>query len=453
MADIPSNVTLSATNADILNAVRLNASAEYQQRIPAATQGNIAESLETLNAYPNLWNEFLGNLINRIGLVVYRSKAQWESPLRDFKIGALNYGETIEEIATNLLKAKSYNASESYEDVFKLNKPEMYANFHSINRQDYYELSINEDILKRAFMDEYGLQSAVSMLMDAPYNSDNWDEYLCMKRLFKTYDDKQGFFKIHVSDPATETVKGAADTELVKAVRTYVGKLRFMSTLYNGMGIYTHSMVEDLRLFITPETQASIDVDVMAAAFNMGKVEFLSKIVVVDDFNMPGVRAILADKDFFVCADNKIQFSSQWNPKGLYWNYWLHHWEILSCSTFVNAIAFTTGEGTNVTAPVVTVTAVALSFADATITKVAKGESVQLSALVTGTIVPATAGYSVPQSVEYSITKCAAPLGEHTAVDENGVLTIDPEETNTTITVKAVSTWADVSATLDVTIG
>ena len=40
--------TLNATNAQILNAIRTDASFAYQQRIPAATQGDITETVNNL---------------------------------------------------------------------------------------------------------------------------------------------------------------------------------------------------------------------------------------------------------------------------------------------------------------------------------------------------------------------------------------------------------------------
>ena len=53
---MPASLTLS--NAELLNMVRDEASAGYQERIPAATRGNIARIFETLDAYSPIMNEF-----------------------------------------------------------------------------------------------------------------------------------------------------------------------------------------------------------------------------------------------------------------------------------------------------------------------------------------------------------------------------------------------------------
>ena len=120
--------TLSATNAQILNAIRTDASFAYQQRIPAATQGDITETVNNLLEYRPMMNEFIDALVNRIGDVVIKSKV-WTNPLAQFKRGMMQYGETIEELATTLIQAKRYDPNKCYDDVFKCNPPDVMSNF------------------------------------------------------------------------------------------------------------------------------------------------------------------------------------------------------------------------------------------------------------------------------------------------------------------------------------
>ena len=147
---------LHATNAQILNAIRNDASLAYQQRIPAATQGDITSTVENLMYYRPMMNEFIDALVNRIGDVVIKSKT-WTNPLAQFKRGMMQYGETIEELATTLIQAKRYDPNKCYDDVFACNPPDVMSNFHSINRQDMYEITINDMLLRRAFLTDYGL--------------------------------------------------------------------------------------------------------------------------------------------------------------------------------------------------------------------------------------------------------------------------------------------------------
>lgn len=358
--------SLNATNAQIMDAIRLDASLAYQQRVPAATQGDITSSIESLTSYKPALNEFVDALINRIGDVIIKSKI-WNNPLAQFKRGMMQYGETIEEVYVNILEAKRFDPNVSYEDVFKVSPPDVRSNFHTINRQDRYDVTLNERLLRRAFLTEYGLQDLVGRVLETPYTSDYYDEYLIMKNLFKEYNDNDYFWKINVPDISTAVTQDDTDSmarKITTAIRAQAGKMRFMSANWNTAGVTTHTPPEDLVLFVTPEVSAILDVNVIAYAFNVNAANLPMRVVEVDDFGIDGCVAILADRDFFVAADTLISFESIYNPKGLAWNYFLHHWGVYSVSRFVNAVMFTTEQGSSITVPSISVDGVTVEPAD-----------------------------------------------------------------------------------------
>lgn len=460
---------LHADNAQILNAIRTDASLAYQQRVPAATQGNITATVEALTEYKPMMNEFVDGLVNRIGDVVIKSKT-WTNPLAEFKRGMMQYGETIEELATTLLKAKRYDVNNDYSDVFKVNAPEVMSNFHSINRADMYELSVNDIQLRRAFLNDYGLQDLVGRIMETPYTSDYWDEYLIMRNLFAEYNRIDGFYKVEVPDIAAATTRQAkedAGAAITEAVRAQAGKMRFLSGNYNAGGAPTFTNPDDLVIFATPEFVASLDVNLIAFAFNASAAALQSRIVLVDDFGIDGCQAILCDKDFFMCADTLINFESIRNPKWMGWNYFLNHQGIYSVSRFVNAVMFTTEAGSMRTVPTIKVTDVDVSYMPLpggdVPTYAVKGAKTRLAATVNGTVSPETPGYVVPQGVEWEIVESDKPLAMGTQLSADGILTIAPEQEGAYVTVKATSTFIDpkqpasgrtpISGTLKVGIG
>jgi len=430
-----------------LNAIRNSASLEYQNRVPAVTQGNIAGAVAALQQYPQLMNEFVDQLVNRIGDVIIKSRI-WDNPLAKFKRGMMPYGSTIEEIYVGLLKAKAFDPNIDYDDVFKRNKPEIVANFHQINRQDRYDVTINEDLIKRAFLDDAGIQNLVSAILDQPYNSDYWDEYLIMKNLFTEMIVNDQFYRVAVQDLATATEADLKAT--VKLMRSYASKLTFMSDKYNPANVTTFTPADEVVVFIDPDFEAAMDVDVLATAFNMDKADYLRNRVLVDSFGVNGVQAIMADASLFVCADTNIQFTNQYNAKGLSWNYFLHHWGIYSMSRFCNAIVFIADTGTAAATPVVAVTGLTVAYDEAGTTFAAKDTDTRFIATVTGTVTPPTDGYEIPQSVVWSIsgTKDGA-LADGTFIDEFGVLHVDAMETNRGVTIKAVTTFLDPSVDVD----
>ena len=447
--------TLSATNAQILNAIRTDASFAYQQRIPAATQGDITETVNNLLEYRPMMNEFIDALVNRIGDVVIKSKV-WSNPLAQFKRGMMQYGDTIEELATTLLQAKRYDPNKCYDDVFKCNPPDVMSNFHSINRQDMYELTINDMLLRRAFLTDYGLQDLVGHVMETPYTSDYWDEYLIMRNLFAEYARIDGFYKVQVPDAASATTRAEKQDNamaITEAVRSMAGKMRFISGQYNAAGVPTFTNPDELVLFATPDFIAMLDVNVIAFAFNASSADINVRTVPVDDFGIDGCQAILCDREFFMCADTLIDFESIRNPKAISWNYWLHHHGIYSVSRFVNAVMFTTEAGTSVTVPAIKATGVTLDYAEVDGVKptyAEKGGKTRLVATVQGTVTPQTEGYSVPQGVTFAITANntgveagGVKLKMGTFIDAEGVLHVAEDETAENVTVTATSTYID----------
>ena len=447
--------TLNATNAQILNAIRTYASFAYQQRIPAATQGDITETVNNLLEYRPMMNEFIDALVNRIGDVVIKSKV-WTNPLAQFKRGMMQYGETIEELATTLIQAKRYDPNKCYDDVFACHAPDVMSNFHSINRQDYYELTVNDMLLRRAFLNDYGLQDLVGRIMETPYTSDYWDEYLIMRNLFAEYARIDGFYKVQVPDAsaaATRSEKQDDAMAITEAVRSMAGKMRFLSGQYNAAGAPTFTNNNDLVLFATPEFVAMLDVNVIAFAFNASAADFKMRVIEIDDFGIDGCQAILCDRDFFMCADTLIDFESIRNPKAISWNYWLHHHGIYSVSRFVNAVMFTTEAGTSVTVPSIKATGVTLDYAEVDGVKptyAERGGKTRLIATVQGTVAPETEGYTVPQGCTFAITanntgveSGGVRLKLGTFVDAEGVLHVAEDEVAENVTVTATSTYID----------
>lgn len=453
---------LSANNTAILSAIWNEASSDYQRRVPEADQADISATLKALDVYPTLWNEFVGALVNRIGLVVMQTNT-WTNGLKYLKKGMMEYGETIEEVRTNLIQAQRYDPNKCYEDVFACNPPESATAFHEINRQDFYPLTVNEPILRRAFLRNDGLQEYLTEVMNTPYTSDEYDEYLIMKNLFKEYEQAYGYYKVQV--PAvTDVLNGQQVEDQAKAIAQVIDEYKslfnFMRTEFNGLHWPTSSKGYDIVVFATPRLASVLRVYVLPFAFRENSAINVN-IIEIDDFGIPGCQAIMADERHLMCYDTYMAFKGIENPKGRQWNYFWHHDGIYSLSKFVNAIMFTTETGTvNPTVPTYTITTVTPAFAPvngAVPTFAPKGTATKLTATVEGTTTPE--GAKIPQAVMWSITKSAVPMAQHTYIDSDGWLHVAEDEPNATLTVTATSPYTNaqgdsaVSGEFDAAIG
>lgn len=333
-----------STNAQLLNALRSGLSPDYQSRIPNVTKASINKAIETLMDVPTLRNEFIDALVNKIGLSIFKSKI-WKNPLQGFKIDPLTWGAVIEEVQVGLLEAKVYDPDREYmeKEIFGRELPPVQVAYHKINRQNYYKVSIREEMLRRAFLSDYGLSQMVTNLMNSLYNSANVDEFELTCSLIAQYANKGGFFKVNVPAVTTE----ATAKTLLKKVRAMSGNLAFFSSHYNAAKMPTFADQDDLVLLISPEAKAELDVEAFAAAFNIPYTEIPARVITIpqDRFGIDGAQAVLTTKDFWIIADTLMENREINNPASLDKNYFFHIHQVISLSLFAPAILFWTGAG------------------------------------------------------------------------------------------------------------
>lgn len=415
MATKPTIKTVNASAMDILNVIRANASSTYQERIPEATQDNIREIGNAMLTYESTQNEFLNALVNRIARVIITSKS-YQNPLRMFKKGVLEFGETIEEIFVNIARAHQFDPAVAEKEVFKREIPDVNAVFHKMNYQNFYKTTISNEQLRQAFLSYQGISDLIARIVDSLYTGSEFDEFLVMKQLIVDAANDGKMYAVTIPEVTPDNAK-----TIVAKIKGVSNSMEFMSTTYNSMGVLNYTKKENQIFLIDAAFDAMIDVEVLASAFNMSKAEFMGQRVLIDNFGeLTGVYAAIVDKDWFMVFDNWIGFTENYNGQGLYWNYFYHCWKTFSTSPFSNAVLFTT-ETTAVTDVTVTPPT----------TELVKGSSMQFTASVV------TTGY-VPKGVTWSVTGTTDTVS---SITPDGILTVPSTEPNTTLTVTATSVY------------
>ena len=441
----------NADNVSILNAVRNDASLDYHKRIPAANKGNVADVADAILSFRAHKNEFIESLINRIGLV-YARNAIWFNPLSEFKRGMLSMGDTIEEIQTGIVKASHYSHDREYleRDIFGRADIDVATAFHTVDREDFYKVTIDENTLRRAFLDPSGLDQLTQQIMAAPTTSDNWDEYLMTTALFRVMDNKFPMFNVNVKDVAAMNSTESDAKSLLRKIRATASNLNFLSTRFNGAKMPIVTRPEDLVLFVTPEVNSGLDVNALAPMFNLEYGKVPSRIVEIrqEDIGMDGVQAFLTTKDFFVIADTSLETTSEFNPVSRQTNFFLHHWEIISASPFAPIIKFSTqpdteretisipsGVGVSKIQAVIDSAETDAKNVDANTVNIVKGGQVQMEAVITGL-------NSKASDIEFT-EQWAVESNKDTGtrIDNDGLLTVSPNETATTIKVTVKVSW------------
>ena len=428
---------------ELLNTIRDNASETYQDRIPEATQNNI-ESIQEAMTNPNnavVTNEFISTLLNMIIKQVIHNKL-FSDPLKALKKGKKPLGDTVEEIYTNFIKAKQYDASGS--ELLSRDLPDVKTVYHRMNRQDKYKVTVSPESIRKAFASYEKLDSFIQSIINTLYNSSELDEFILMKQLLKQAYDQNALKVMEVADPTTSDSNAKA---FIKAVKTVSGGMQFPNSLYNSWltvqstdsnPLITFSKKNEQVLIIDNATDVAINVDVLATVFNMSVAEFNDTAkIVIDAFPDPSMRACLVDKEFFQVFDDLVLFKEFENAEGLYRNYYLHVWQTLAYSPLVNGVCFRVASDqsdSNETVDEFTVTKTLKTGVTSSNkrTKVEEGSSyiTKLRGVKSTDTVVVTMGSTLVEGVDTPTDITSTAYDEDT-----GTVTIDTVTANITITV------------------
>lgn len=331
----------------ILNTIRANNSATYQERIPEATEANLEAVGNAIMAYQADTNEFLSALVNRIAFTKV-SNRRYKNPLSILKKGGKPYGTDIEEIFTNPVSGVTFDGSAT-SDMLNVTKPDVKTIYHRMNRQDKYPVSISTPQLQKAFTSAGEMSKFVNSIIIAMYAGDEMDEYLLMRNLVTSAIADNKVVSVEVDYDGSET----ACKDLVKLMKTISTDFTFPRTDFNGYNQANSAAIkaktltpcttwtpkENQVILIRSDVDAATDVEVLAKAFNMDKTDFINRKIVVDSFGDEDTLMFLSDDMAWQCMDDLYTVRSFDNGSNLTTNYWLHHWQTLSLSLFANGVA------------------------------------------------------------------------------------------------------------------
>lgn len=402
---------------------------------------------EYIMSYEPYMNAYITALVNRIARVIVTSRV-WKDKWAVFEMGKLDYGETVEEIFVNIAKPHSYDPAKAETQVFKREIPDVRAAFHSMNYQKFYKVTISNDQLRQAFLSYYDMNELIARIVDSLYTGMNLDVFLTKKYMLAREAINGGIYTV-VTKPISGD--GADPDDAITKYRQYTNNLEFLKTLYNRAGVRNSTPISDQVIIVPNEAEATLGVKVLAAAFNLSEVDYISKRIPVDSFEFDAddearlaelfanddtykpftdeekkalqlISAVKLAKDWFMCFDNFEQFTENYNGEGVYWQYFFHVWKTFSVSPFANAVLFTS--------QVSEITAVTVS---PTAANVAQGTSIVMTAEVAGTGL-------FEKTVEWSV-KGAEDLASGTRIDgTSGVLHVaSDEKVDNVLTVTAMA--------------
>lgn len=292
-------------------------------------------------------NQFLEALHNK---VLYQTVASMDfsNPFKKYDGFPINYGDTIENIFVEM--PKGYEFDRNATDPFAKTVPDVKALYASINYELQYATTIEDSLLRRACLSEYGFMNLIDTLLGQLAKAMSLDEYFAtIGMLNNTALFANGIEKLEYDAGATDADKAKLITK--KAVET-VSSFQLPMTSNNAMHVMQNSNPSDIMLIIKYGLVDSINLDYLAGVYNLSKVDLIKNIVKVDGFqitkDVKGTPTLVGEDIDFMIIDTRgfdmhtaLQDGGMiYNPKGKYTNHFYNLWKIMSFKYFYNARAF-----------------------------------------------------------------------------------------------------------------
>ena len=335
----------------------------YHQYVPivypdSTTIGEFGSPiLDTQNL--DVLNDFVGLLKKVVYTAVYNKT--FNNPLAGLEGDRIPLGQFVEDVAINPAKARGFDIND-FAGILQKYEAEVATQYLSVNSDLQYCVTLTRDKIRNAFTSWDALESLVSGYINSLYNGAYLTRFTQTKGLIPAAF-QAGAVKYEVIADVTDeqTAKN-----LIRKVRADYNKMQIPSSNFNAwqdvkgkdaFGLKTWSDPEDLILLISADVEALVDVEVLAAAFNLDKDSFIARKITVDSFDIVDedgkvtydgshIKAMLCDRSWFKIKTQDFAMDSWFNPNNRTWQYYINDVRMVNYSLFANAKVYTTKEPT-----------------------------------------------------------------------------------------------------------
>lgn len=366
-----------------LNALRELSSTIYHEYVPVIDDDtDISAFAEPIMSYPVVYNEFCDVLVNKLVYSQFETMT-FNNPLRVLEGDRIPLGYAGEHVYTNPAQARGFNVNDFAGLLIKY-EADVKVEYHTVNSDVQYCVTIARQQLKKAMTSWENLAEFITQLSNSLYNGCYIDEFRWTKNIIS------GAFKENraVYEKITAVTDEATAKAFVEKARNYFLNFQLPSSEYNawaknggaGRPITTWSRPEDIVLIVRNDIRSKIDVQSLAAAFNLPYADFLGNVITVDNFDAydddgnqvydgSAIVGGIFDKSWFKIKTQDMYMENFYNANNRTMQYYLNVIRMYNMSLFANGVIFATDD------PVVAATE--LKFVETSAT-VAAGEDIVL---------------------------------------------------------------------------
>lgn len=343
-----------------LNALREISSTIYHEYIPVIDDStDISAFAEPIMTYPVVYNEFCDVLVNKLVYSQFETMT-FNNPLRVLEGDRIPLGYAGEHVYTNPAQARGFNVND-FAGVLMKYESDTKVEYHTVNSDVQYCVTVSRQQLKKAMTSWENLAEFITQLSNSLYNGCYIDEFRWTKNIIS------GAFKENraVYEKITAVTDESTAKAFVEKARKYFLNFQLPSTEYNawaknggaGRPITTWSRPEDIVLVVRNDIRAKIDVQSLAAAFNLPYADFLGNVITVDNFDAydddgnqvydgSAIVGGIFDKSFFKIKTQDMFMENVYNPNNRSMQYYLNVIRMYNMSLFANGVIFATSDPT-----------------------------------------------------------------------------------------------------------
>lgn len=395
--------------------------------------------------YQAVQESFFG-LLKQIAYVATVTRL-FDNPLSQLEGENIPLGWAGEETYINPVKGRQFDVND-FAGILQKYEADVKVQYLTVNMDLQYPVTLTRDKIRQAFNSWRDLEEFINGIVNALYNGAYIGMFNYTKALVSAGFASNKVSYLKVTKPTDE----ASGKAFVKKLRELYTLFQLPSSSYNawakvggaGRPVTTWCAPEDIMLLIRADIMATVDVDVLAAAFNMDKADFIGKVITVDNFdtytddgeklfNGSHILGLICDKAFFKIKQQDMALDMWFNPNNRSWQYYLNVVKMYNYSLFANGVVLADDD------PVVDASSIAVDKSTVSIE-----EGADATVMVTTT----------PFSANPTITVSSSAEGKATATIAGKVVTIHGVDAGSaTITVTATnSDTTTKTATITVTV-
>lgn len=333
----------------------------YHQYVPVVTESTTigefgAPILDSQNL--NVLNDFIGLLKKVVYTAVYNKT--FNNPLASLEGERMPFGQFIEDVYVSPAEARGFNVND-FAAILQKYEAKIATQYLSVNSDLQYCVTITREKVRNAFTSWDQLENLISGMVNSLYNGSYIQRYTATKGLVTAAFTGNNVQYEKITNPTDASTAKA----LIQKMRATFSKMQIPSTKFNAwnkvkggeLTLKTWSDPQDIFVLISADVEALIDVEVLAAAFNMSKSDFLGHVIVVDDFSIynedgtvavdgSNIKAAIMDRSWFKIKTQDFAMDEFYNAGNRTWQYFLNDVRMVNYSLFANAVVFSTSDPT-----------------------------------------------------------------------------------------------------------